>query len=309
MTIIIFSCVLAIFLAVFFLFMQPVFNTYAWRIKPRKKVESMSSGDAPRESSILKLCKFLGQLSLASLPALADRNTVNWLKQANLRTPDHLAIFIGIKTLCVIVALVTFLLLASAGGNPFGVVLAILAAGMAWILPNFSLTARVRQRQKNILRELPTIIDLLIVCAQAGLGLLMCIDKVAKETEMSCTHLSSELTQFINDVKVFSKPSKVALADMADRCGLDELASICSALISAESKGSDISYPLRQQAEALRDKMKRKKEEEASKVPVKMVPVIVVFILPLIICPMLGPAVVTIFQSLGPSMGAQSSGK
>jgi tight adherence protein C len=61
-----------------------------------------------------------------------------------------------------------------------------------------------------------------------------------------------------------------------------------------------MSYPLRQQAAALRDRLKRKKEEEAGKVPVKMVPVIMVFVMPLILCPMLGPAVVTIIAAIQP---------
>jgi pilus assembly protein TadC len=63
-----------------------------------------------------------------------------------------------------------------------------------------------------------------------------------------------------------------------------------------------MSYPLRQQADALRDRLKRRKEEEAGKVPVKMVPVIMIFVMPLILCPMLGPAVVTILNAVGPMM-------
>ena len=91
---------------------------------------------------------------------------------------------------------------------------------------------------------------------------------------------------------------------MGERCGVDELINMASALIAAEAKGADMSYPLRQQAGALRDRLKRKKEEEAGKVPVKMVPVIMLFVMPLILCPMLGPAVVTIIQAVGPIMNA-----
>ncbi|HNA71866.1 MAG TPA: type II secretion system F family protein [Candidatus Obscuribacter sp.] len=92
------------------------------------------------------------------------------------------------------------------------------------------------------------------------------------------------------------------MREMGERCGVDELINMASALIAAEAKGADMSYPLRQQADALRDRLKRKKEEEAGKVPVKMVPVIMIFVMPLILCPMLGPAVVTIINAVGPIM-------
>ena len=173
-----------------------------------------------------------------------------------------------------------------------------MSALLGWLLPNFFLAGRVRKRQALILRELPTIIDLLIICAQAGLGLMLAVDKVSREVEESCPVLCIEMQQLIQDVKIFAKSVPVAMREMGERCGVDELISMASALIAAEQKGADISYPLRQQGEALRDRLKRKKEEEAAKVPVKMVPVIMVFIMPLIMAPMLGPAIVTILNCL-----------
>jgi len=175
----------------------------------------------------------------------------------------------------------------------------------SWIMPNFFLGGRAKARQAQVLKELPIILDLMIVCAQAGLGLMLAVDKVSKEVAMSCPVLSTELQQLIADVKVFAKSVPHAMREMGERCGVDELINMASALIAAEAKGSDISYPLRQQADALRDRLKRKKEEEAGKVPVKMVPVIMIFVMPLILCPMLGPAVVTIIQAVGPIMASQ----
>jgi len=133
----------------------------------------------------------------------------------------------------------------------------------------------------------------------------MAVDKVGKEVEDACPVLGGELQQLIQDVKIFAKSVPIAMREMGERCGVDELINMASALIAAEQKGADISYPLKQQAEALRDRLKRKKEEEAARVPVKMVPVIMFFIMPLILCPMLGPAVVTIITALGPIMGGK----
>ncbi|MBI4534230.1 MAG: type II secretion system F family protein [Candidatus Melainabacteria bacterium] len=283
---------------------QPVFtqyvDSYAVRVRARKG-RSETAAEVPKESVLLTTCKTVGQSLLGVLPMLADKRTSTLLLQANYRTPDHLAIFIGIKA--VVVFTCVFFALLMTAGNPASVLLAVPIAVCGWLIPNFFLAGRVKARQAQVLKELPTIIDLLIVCAQAGLGLLMCVDKVSKEVAETCPVLSSELKQLINDVKIFAKSVPHALAEMGERCGVEELINMASALIAAETKGSDISYPLRQQSEALRDRLKRRKEEQAAKVPVKMVPVIMLFIMPLIMCPMLGPAVITIMQALGPVFG------
>jgi len=285
------------------LLMQPVFaqyvDTYAVRVRPRKEKEE-SVADQPHDSALLVLLRTIGELVLSVMPTLADKRTVQLLTEANYRTPAHLAIYIGLKAS--VVAAMIFLGLTASAGNVFSLLLCIPAAVLGWIFPNFFLGGRVKKRQNEILRELPTMIDLLIVCAQAGLGLLMAVDKVSKETQETCPILSVEMQQLINDVKIFAKSVPIALREMGERCGVDELIAMASALIAAEAKGADISYPLRQQGEALRDRLKRKKEEEAAKVPVKMVPVIMIFIMPLILAPMLGPAVVTIVQAIGPIM-------
>jgi tight adherence protein C len=288
------------------LLMQPVFaqyvDTYAVRVRPRKENQGdESSADAPHDSTILVLLRTIGELVLNVMPALADKRTVELLTQANYRTPSHLAIYIGLKS-AVVGVFVFFGLLANTG-NVFGILMCIPIAVLGWLMPNFFLGGRVKKRQNEVLKELPTIIDLLIVCAQAGLGLLAAVDKVSKETPDSCPVLASEMQQLIQDVKIFAKSVPIAMREMGERCGVDELISMASALIAAEAKGADISYPLRQQSEALRDRLKRKKEEEAAKVPVKMVPVIMIFVMPLILAPMLGPAVVTIANAIGPIMG------
>jgi tight adherence protein C len=292
------------------LILQPFFtqyvDTYAVRIRSRKETRD-SAAEAPKESALLGLCKTLGELVLGLMPMLADKRTSQLLQQANYRTQEHLAIYIGIKVM--VVACSVFVCLVGSAGDPKNILFSVPLALMGWLIPNFFLASRCKARQSEILRELPTIIDLLIVCAQAGLGLLSCVDKVSKETYDSCPVLSAEMKQLINDVKIFAKSVPHALAEMGERCGVEELINVASSLIAAETKGSDISYPLKQQSEALREKMKRRREEEASKVPVKMVPVIMMFIMPLILCPMLGPAVITIMGSLGPVFGGPMAGK
>jgi tight adherence protein C len=289
------------------LFMQPVFtqyvDTYAVRVRPRKeKVGESEAADQPKDSSILLFLKTIGEVVLNVLPGLADKRTVALLMMSNYRTQAHLAIYMGIKS--IIAGIAIFAGITGAAGTPWLLLLTPFAALLGWMMPNFFLAGRVKARQAQILKELPTVIDLLIVCAQAGLGLLMGVDKVGREIGESCPILAVELQQLIQDVKLFAKSVPIALKEMGERCGVDELINLASALIAAESKGADISYPLKAQGEALRERLKRKKEEEASKTPVKMVPVIMLFVMPLILAPMLGPALVTIATALGPIVGS-----
>lgn len=286
------------------LLLQPVFvqytDTYSVRVRPRKR-EVVSHGDEPRASAILMVCGTIGEVVLNILPGLADKRTVELLTQANHRTQAHLAIFIGIKSCVAATAIVMGM--SSSVNSPLMLLLSPFSAVLGWLMPNFFLAGRVKKRQDQILRELPTIIDLLIVCAQAGLGLINAVDKVSTEVGSSCPVLCAELQQLMQDVRLFAKSVPVAMREMGERCGVEELISMASALIAAEQKGADISYPLKQQGAAMRERLKRKKEEEAAKVPVKMVPVIMIFIMPLIMAPMLGPAIVTIMDSIGPIMG------
>jgi tight adherence protein C len=277
-------------------------DTYGVRLRPRKKIEEGIS-EGPKESAILGVCRAVGEKALGIFPGLVDKRTTELLTHAAYRSPQHLAIYVGIKVICVFVLFISFLI--TSAGNFFTLLLALPAGACAWMLPNFFLASRVKTRHRGVISELPTIIDLMIVCAQAGLGLLMCIDKVNKECAETCPNLCLEFEGLLQDVKIFAKSTSTALKDMGERCGVEELTGICSSLIAADAKGSDISYPLKMQSEALRDRLKRKKEEEASKTPVKMVPVIMLFVMPLILCPMLGPAVITIMQALGPVMNGK----
>ncbi|CAN5334531.1 hypothetical protein BH10CYA1_BH10CYA1_15690 [soil metagenome] len=296
----------AVVLAAALLAAQPLFvqyvESYAVRVRPRK-AEIELAGIEPASSTILMFCQLTGDATLRVLPGIVDARSQSLLLTANYRSQAHLATYFGIRIL--VTGSCLLFCLACAPGNGAALLLAAPACVMAWLLPNFLLSSRSKKRQSQILRELPVVIDLLLVCAQAGVGLLNAMEKISKETEDTCPILCTELQQMIQEVKVFAKSAGSAFGNMADRCGVDELSSLASALVAAEQKGSDISYPLKQQASAIRDRLKRKKEEEAAKVPVKMVPVIMLFVMPLILVPMLGPAIFTIYCQISPILSAK----
>lgn len=273
-------------------------DQFAIRIRRRSKTTHASLINAPRRSIIISLLKLAGERILMTFPDLADSRTRELLMHADRRSSEHLAAFIGIKSSCL--AGTTLLVGFGEMDLPLKIMVMLAGAYVSWTVPNYFLAGAAQRRKEKIVSELPVALDLLIVCAQAGTGLLVCIDKVQKETIETCPNLSKEFQQMIQDIKIFGKSSGMALREMGERCGVEDIVNMASALISAESKGSDISYPLKQQSSALRDKLKRKREEEAAKIPVKMVPVIMIFVMPAILCPLLGPAVITILSTLPP---------
>ncbi|MCC7531444.1 MAG: type II secretion system F family protein [Candidatus Melainabacteria bacterium] len=295
---IIFICLLVFItvLCIATLISQPLIaqyvNHYAVLVRPCKLPKT--TAPEVQDSSVLLLFKLVGELLLNAVPGVADARTIQLLTIANYRTPTHLAIYTGVRVLIAGFAIV--LSLMASVGNPMVLLLAAPMGIIAWLLPNFFLVRRAKKRQQRILQELPTVIELLVVCAQAGLSLMGALDKVSKEVFDSCPILCYEMQQLISDVKVFAKSAASGFQEMADRCCVDELSNLAGALLAAETKGADLSYPLKQQAEAVRTRLKRKREEEASTVPVKMVPVIMIFIMPLILFPMLGPAIFLIMK-------------
>jgi tight adherence protein C len=253
------------------------------------------------DDNFLLLFRTLGELVLSAMPGLADKRTVQLLIEGNYRNPAHLPIYTGIKfsfaAVCVFGALLVNV------GSVFGILLCLPAALLGWLVPNFILAGQVKARQNEILSELPIMIDLLTVSTQSGLGLFAAMDKLRREAGDSCPILAIEFEELIRDVRISATRVPVEMRDMGERCGVYELIALSDSLILAEERGVDISYALRQEGDALRARLKRYNQDAARKtLVIKMVPVIMIFLLPLILAPMLGPAFVTLLLAMGPIM-------
>ncbi len=105
------------------LVMQPLFtqyvDQYAVRVRPKEK--DVEGENGPKDSTITQVCRTVGELVLSVLPACADRRTVELLNAGNYRTPQHLAIYIGIRS--IIAAGAVFLGLIASTGNAFNLIL------------------------------------------------------------------------------------------------------------------------------------------------------------------------------------------
>jgi tight adherence protein C len=166
------------------------------------------------------------------------------------------------------------------------------AAGL--MLPELSLRQRVTRRQKDIVRALPDVLDLLTVSVKAGLGFDSALHKV---TEKMKGPLPQEMGQVLHEIRM-GVVRKEALRSLSERTGVEALQSFVSTIIQADQLGVSISSVLQLQSEALREKRRQAAEEQAMKAPVKMLFPLIIFVFPTLFIVLLAPAVIQIIGQL-----------
>ncbi|MGI6308991.1 MAG: type II secretion system F family protein [Dethiobacteria bacterium] len=172
----------------------------------------------------------------------------------------------------------------------FLLILALLSGAM---VPLSMLNSRVLKRQKEIQKNLPDTLDLLLVSVEAGLGFDMALKRV---TEQATGVLSKEITRALEEMRM-GKTREEALRGIVERTGVPDLSSFISAVIQSEQLGSNIANTLRIQAEGMRQKRRQRAEEAAMKAPIKMLFPLVFFIFPTLFVVLLGPAFIRIMQT------------
>ena len=139
-------------------------------------------------------------------------------------------------------------------------------------------------------------LDLMVVCVEAGLSLNAAIQKIAEETVKTHRHLSEEL-HLVNQEILIGKTRADAFRNLARRTGVEELRSLAVMLIQADKLGTSIANSLRILADSLRVRRRQMAEESAHKTSVNLVFPLVLLILPELLVILLGPAVITLFKT------------
>ncbi len=175
-----------------------------------------------------------------------------------------------------------------------------LSALLLFFMPDLILFVSLKRRQRQIHDSLARVIDLMVLCVDAGLGLEATVQKVASEDTGLANALNDELNILSREV-LFGMDRERAYQDLYTRTGVDELKTFGSALTQASKLGLSISQILRAQSEYIRKKQGQKIEEKAMKMPIYMAFPLWFCIMPSLMLLVLGPSLIK-FYHLMPSV-------
>ena len=143
----------------------------------------------------------------------------------------------------------------------------------------------------------PDMLDLLVICMEAGMSFEAGFERVGNELDRSYPHLRRAMSQTVLELRA-GKDRSAALFAFAERLALEEAASFANMILQAEQLGSGVSNALRVCADEMRDRRMLKAEEYANALPVMLVIPLGVFIFPAILVVTLLPAGISIFETL-----------
>jgi tight adherence protein C len=203
---------------------------------------------------------------------------------------------LAMKLLGAVGIAVFFLVIGRLGGlGPFRTLLAMgFGAFIGYYVPEWILRSKSGARQKAMQRALPDALDLLSITVEAGLGFDAAVARVARQAGGP---LGEELHRVLQEMQI-GKTRADALRDLADRTNLPELKSFVLAMVQADIFGISIAKVLQVQAREMRIKRRQRAEEQAQKVPVKIVFPLILCIFPSLFIVLLGPAVITIYRNI-----------
>jgi tight adherence protein C len=170
----------------------------------------------------------------------------------------------------------------------------VVAASVAgYMAPNFYLYQKAYDRSAKMQRALPDAIDLLTISVESGLGFDAAVAQVARNTEGP---LAEEFARMLQEMQIGRGRSE-ALRSLAERSNLPDLRSFVSAMVQADAFGIPVGQVLRVQSSEIRVKKRQWAEEQAQKVPVKILVPLIFCILPTLFIAVLGPAGISIMDN------------
>jgi tight adherence protein C len=259
--------------------------------------------DGPLPEGLMGLAvKYLGFVGKRIVPEKSDdyvRMKRNFL-QAGLHNSIAPPVFWGLKVLLAFVLPLACYLGKFLLRNPQpmqSVMLACLAVSVfGYYLPDILLYNKIIRRREAIKKALPDMLDLMVVCVEAGLGLDATIRRITGEIRMSHKELSDELWMYSLELNA-GLSREQALRNLSDRVKLEDFQSLISVLIQTDRFGTSIANALRVYSESFRSKRYSDAEEKAAKLAVKITFPVILFIFPAMFVVIAGPATIRILQA------------
>lgn len=184
-----------------------------------------------------------------------------------------------------------FFLVTMANGSGLLLVFGLVMIPLGYFVPDLLIYNMATKRQQTIQRELPDLLDQIVISVEAGVGFEQALGRAG---ERNTGPLAEEVLRLTQDMTVGLSRREAYMA-LADRTTVDDLRNFCRAVVQAEEHGISISSVVRSQAVELRHARKMRAEAAAQKVPVKILIPLMLCVLPVLFVVVLGPAVVSAY--------------
>ncbi len=240
------------------------------------------------------------QLVRNSSLSVVQREIIRQLGRFGIHSGAAQGLFLGSRVLAVLCFGIPILVYGPSigllGASP---ILPLLVAGVAgafaWFLPKLIVLDMIKARAVAVAAGLPDALDLLVICAEAGLALEDGIERVAVELKLSQPALADELLYTAADLKVLPN-SEDALAKFAERIDLPPVRSLVTTLSQTMRYGTPLAQAMRVVAADLRNDALVNLEERANKLPALMTVPMIVLIMPTIFLILGGPAALRVYD-------------
>jgi tight adherence protein C len=159
--------------------------------------------------------------------------------------------------------------------------------------PEIYLGNLIGKRTKGIRKGLPDALDLMVICAEAGLTVDAAFNRVAKELGRAYPELGDEFALTSIELSFLSE-RRMAFENLAYRVDLDAVRGVVTTMIQTERYGTPLASALRVLSAEFRNERMMRAEEKAARLPAIMTIPLILFILPVLFVVILGPAACSI---------------
>jgi len=253
-----------------------------------------------RENSLNVMRRTVNRLKL--MRGRKGQRTADKLAKAGWRSRDAVIVFLFMK--------VAMPLVCGAGGlflvygmnlydlSPMAkLTIAMLIVIVGAFSPDLMVKNVADKRRVQIKKGLPDGLDLMVICAEAGLSLDSALSRVARETAEGCPELADELE--LTSIELgFLPERRSALENLIQRTELPGVRALVNSLMQTEKYGTPLAQSLRVLAAEMRTERLMKAEEKAARLPATLTIPMVLFILPCLFVVLIGPGILDVIDGL-----------
>jgi tight adherence protein C len=164
---------------------------------------------------------------------------------------------------------------------------------LSYKAPDLFLKNKITKRSHAIRKGLPDALDLLVICAEAGLTVDAAFHRVARELGRAYPELGDEFTLTAIELGFLSE-RRQAFENLATRVNLDAVKGVVTTMVQTEKYGTPLASALRVLSGEFRNERMMRAEEKAARLPAIMTVPLILFILPVLFVVILGPAACSI---------------